>query len=189
MRVREARRAARTAHLSHPRCHLGRGGGRWPTRWPGRARRSSRLFSRAGARVAAKKFFDSSLSSSAFEREAALLADLRHPNVVQLIKVWAPHLIRRQNAFDFAHEGDLCRHTRRRSSRCAASPCRASSPSSWRARSTRSSTTARAIHPYAHRSCAPRRLRRSASISSAGWRTSTRLSLRCSIGTSSLRIC
>ena len=40
--------------------------------------------------MAAKKFFDSSLSSSAFEREAALLADLRHPNVVQLIKVWAP---------------------------------------------------------------------------------------------------
>jgi serine/threonine protein kinase len=34
-----------------------------------------------------KRFFDSTLSASAFEREAALLAELRHPNVVQLLRV------------------------------------------------------------------------------------------------------
>ena len=39
-----------------------------------------------GTRVAVKKFFDSSCSS-AFQREALLLAELRHPNIVQLIKV------------------------------------------------------------------------------------------------------
>ena len=33
------------------------------------------------------RFFDSQCSSSAFQREAVLLAELRHPNIVQLIKV------------------------------------------------------------------------------------------------------
>ena len=42
-----------------------------------------------GTRVAVKKFFESQCSSSAFQREALLLADLRHPNIVQLIKVHA----------------------------------------------------------------------------------------------------
>ena len=40
-----------------------------------------------GTRVAVKQFFESSCSSSAFQREALLLAELRHPNIVQLIKV------------------------------------------------------------------------------------------------------
>jgi len=40
-----------------------------------------------GTRVAIKKFFESGCSSSAFQREALLLAELRHPNIVQLIKV------------------------------------------------------------------------------------------------------
>ena len=40
-----------------------------------------------GVKVAIKKFFDSASSSSAFKREAALLHELRHPHVVQLIKV------------------------------------------------------------------------------------------------------
>ena len=34
---------------------------------------------------AVKKFFESGCSSSAFQREAVLLAELRHPNIVQLI--------------------------------------------------------------------------------------------------------
>ena len=41
----------------------------------------------AGQKVAVKKFFESTASSSGFQREAALLADLRHAHVVQLIKV------------------------------------------------------------------------------------------------------
>ena len=32
-----------------------------------------------GTRVAVKKFFESNVSSSAFQREAVLLAELRHP--------------------------------------------------------------------------------------------------------------
>lgn len=40
-----------------------------------------------GTRVAVKKFFESACSSRAFQREAVLLAELRHPNIVQLIKV------------------------------------------------------------------------------------------------------
>jgi len=40
-----------------------------------------------GTRVAVKKFYESACSSSAFQREAHLLAELRHPNIVQLIKV------------------------------------------------------------------------------------------------------
>ena len=40
-----------------------------------------------GTRCACKKFFESVCSAKAFEREAVLLADLRHPNIVQLIKV------------------------------------------------------------------------------------------------------
>ena len=40
-----------------------------------------------GTRCACKKFFESVCSSKAFERETVLLADLRHPNIVQLIKV------------------------------------------------------------------------------------------------------
>eukprot|EP00965_Chrysotila_dentata_P201747 6180729-Pleurochrysis_carterae.AAC.1 len=41
----------------------------------------------SGTPVAIKRFFDSGVSASAFEREVALLAELRHPNVVQLMKV------------------------------------------------------------------------------------------------------
>ena len=40
-----------------------------------------------GTRCACKKFFESVCSAKAFEREAVLLAELRHPNIVQLIKV------------------------------------------------------------------------------------------------------
>lgn len=40
-----------------------------------------------GTRVAVKQFFESGCSASAFQREALLLAELRHPNIVQLIKV------------------------------------------------------------------------------------------------------
>ena len=40
-----------------------------------------------GTRVAVRRFFESSCSSSAFVREALLLSELRHPNIVQLIKV------------------------------------------------------------------------------------------------------
>ena len=78
--------------------------------------------------MAAKKFFDSSLSSSAFEREAALLADLRHPNVVQLIKVYAPHLIRRlMKRVRILTRGRIFIVIRAPPLvyRCAASPCRA----------------------------------------------------------------
>lgn len=42
-----------------------------------------------GVKVAMKKFFDNSGGANAFAREAALLAELRHPHVVQLIKVCA----------------------------------------------------------------------------------------------------
>ena len=41
----------------------------------------------AGTKVALKRFHANACSSTAFQREAVLLADIRHPNIVQLIKV------------------------------------------------------------------------------------------------------